>query len=146
MLAPKKLKHRKHQKGRRTERLFESRGTNIDFGTFGLKATSEKWVTSNQIEACRRVIIRYLRKGGKMWIRIFPDKVVTKKGQEVPMGGGKGSLDHYVFPVKPGRILFELSGVAEETAREAMRLASHKLPVKTKFVSKRDFAEMGGEQ
>jgi len=136
MLAPKKLKHRKHHKGRGTERLFERRGINIDFGTFGLKAVSEKWITSNQIEACRRVIIRYLRKGGKMWTRVFPAKVITKKGQEVPMGGGKGSLDHYVFPVKPGRILFEIEGISETDAREALRKAGDKLPLKTKFVKK----------
>ena len=136
MLAPKKLKHRKHQKGRRPNRMYESKGTNISFGSFGLKAVTEKWVTSNQIEAGRRAIIRYLRKGGKLWIRIFPSKVVTKKGQEVPMGGGKGSLDHYVFPVKPGRIIFELEGISEDNAKEALRKAGDKLPLKTKFVKK----------
>jgi len=136
MLAPKRLKHRKHQKGRSRTRMFESKGTKIAFGSFGLKATTAKWVTSNQIEACRRAIIRYLRKGGKLWIRIFPDKVVTKKGQEVPMGGGKGSVDHYVFSVKPGRILFELEGISETDAKEALRIAGDKLPVKTKFVKK----------
>lgn len=136
MLAPKKLKHRKQQKGRKTNRVFESRGTKISFGSFGLKATSAKWITSAQIEACRRAIIRYLRKGGKLWVRIFPDKVVTKKGQEVPMGGGKGSLDHYVCPVKPGRVLFELEGIDEKSAQEAFRKAGSKLPIKTKFVKK----------
>jgi len=136
MLAPKRLKHRKHQKGRRINRLFESKGTKISFGSFGLKATTDKWITSNQIEACRRAIIRYLKKGGKLWIRVFPDKVRTKKGQEVPMGGGKGSLDHYVFPVRPGRILFELEGIPEADAREALRKAGDKLPLKTKFVKK----------
>ncbi len=136
MLAPKRLKHRKHQKGRRINRTFESKGTKISFGSFALKATTAKWVTSNQLEACRRAIIRYLKKGGKLWIRIFPDKVITKKGQEVPMGGGKGSLDHYVFPVKPGRILFELEGITEADAREALRKAGDKLPLKTKFIKK----------
>ena len=116
--------------------MYESKGTNISFGSFGLKAVTEKWVTSNQIEAGRRAIIRYLRKGGKLWIRIFPSKVVTKKGQEVPMGGGKGSLDHYVFPVKPGRIIFELEGISEDNAKEALRKAGDKLPLKTKFVKK----------
>ncbi|MDD5098645.1 MAG: 50S ribosomal protein L16 [Candidatus Pacebacteria bacterium] len=136
MLAPKRLKHRKQQKGRSRLRMFESKGTKIAFGSFGLKATTARWVTSNQIEACRRAIIRFLRKGGKLWIRIFPDKVVTKKGQETPMGGGKGSVDHYVFSVKPGRILFELEGISEADAKEALRIAGNKLPVKTKFVKK----------
>jgi large subunit ribosomal protein L16 len=136
MLAPKKLKHRKQQKGRKIDRTFESRGTKVSFGSFGLKAAGAKWITSTQIEACRRAIIRYLRKGGKMWIRIFPDKVITKKGQEVPMGGGKGSLDHYVCPVRPGRVLFEIEGIDEKSAQEALRIAGSKLPVKTKFVKK----------
>ncbi len=136
MLAPKKLKHRKQQKGRKINRTFESRGTKVSFGSFGLKAVGAKWITSQQIEACRRVIIRYLRKGGKMWIRIFPDKIITKKGQEVPMGGGKGSLDHYVCPVRPGRVLFEIEGIEEGKAKEALKIASSKLPVKTKFVKK----------
>jgi large subunit ribosomal protein L16 len=136
MFIPKKVKHRKHQKGRRKERLVETRGTEVSFGSFGLKATTAKWVTSNQIEASRRMIIRYLKKGGKLWIRIFPDKVITRKGQEVPMGGGKGSPDHYVFPVKPGRMLFELEGIEEKDAREAFKRAGDKLPVKTKFVKK----------
>ncbi|BFT94380.1 MAG: 50S ribosomal protein L16 [Minisyncoccus archaeiphilus] len=136
MLAPKKLKHRKQQKGRKINRTFESRGTKISFGSYALKAAGAKWITSTQIEACRRAIIRYLRKGGKMWIRIFPDKVITKKGQEVPMGGGKGSLDHYVCPVRPGRVLFEIEGIDEKNAHEALRIAGSKLPVKTKFVKK----------
>lgn len=136
MFIPKKVKHRKHQKGRRIGRLVETRGTEVSFGSFGLKATTAKWVTSNQIEAARRMIIRYLKKGGKLWIRIFPDKVITRKGQEVPMGGGKGSPDHYVFPVKPGRMLFELEGIEEKDARDAFKKAGDKLPVKTKFVKK----------
>lgn len=136
MLAPKKLKHRKQQKGRKTERTFESRGTKISFGSFGLKAMGAKWITGNQIEAGRRAIIRYLRKGGKLWIRVFPDKVITKKGQEVPMGGGKGSPDHYVCPIKPGRMIFELEGISEGDAKEALRKAGDKLPIKTRFVKK----------
>ncbi len=136
MFVPKKVKHRKHQKGRRIKRDVETRGTEISFGSFGLKAIGSKWVTSAQIEAARRAIIRYLKKGGKLWIRIFPDKVITRKGQEVPMGGGKGSPDHYVFPVKSGRMLFELEGIDEKDAREAMKKAGNKLPLKSKFVKK----------
>lgn len=131
---PRKVKHRKMQKGRSKGK--ESRGAKISFGSFGLKALEPKWITARQIEASRRAIIRYLKKGGKLWIRIFPDKPVTKKGTEVPMGGGKGSVDHYVFPVKPGRILFELDGVKEEIAKEALRKATDKLPIKVKFVKR----------
>lgn len=134
LLAPKKTKHRKWQKGR--SKGVETRGTDLKFGTFGLKSLDTKWITARQIEAARRVIIRYIRKGGKMWIRIFPDKPITRKGTEVPMGGGKGSVEFYVFPVKKGRILFELEGIPEEKAREALRKAGDKLPVKTKFVKK----------
>lgn len=136
MLYPKKVKHRKWQRGRRRKRTVEMRGTELAFGSFGLKAQEAKWLTARQIEAARRAIIRYLRKGGKFWIRIFPDKPVTKKGTEVPMGGGKGSVDHYVFPVKPGRIIFELEGIKEETAREAFQRASDKLSIKTKFIKR----------
>jgi len=136
MFIPKKVKHRKHQKGRRIKRDVETRGTEISFGSFGLKAVSSKWVTSAQIEAARRAVIRYLKKGGKLWIRIFPDKVITRKGQEVPMGGGKGSPDHYVFPVKSGRMLFELEGIDEKDAKEALKKAGDKLPLKSKFVKK----------
>jgi len=134
MLFPKKVKHRKWQKGRSKGK--ETRGTELSFGSYGLKSLDARWITSRQIEAARRAITRYVQRGGKIWIRIFPDKPVTKKGTEVPMGGGKGSVDHYVFPVKPGRILFELDGVPEEVAKEALRRAGHKLPVKTKIVSK----------
>ena len=135
MLYPKKVKHRKWHKGRRRAR-FESRGTELAFGSFGLKALESKWITARQIEAARRAVIRYLKKGGKFWIRIFPDKPVTKKGTEVPMGGGKGSVDHYVFPVKPGKILFELEGIKEEIAKEAFSRAADKLPIKTKFIKR----------
>lgn len=136
MLLPKKVKYRKQQKGRSRLRTFESRGTQIDFGSFGLKSDGLKYISSRQIEACRKAIVRYLKKGGKLWIRIFPDKVITTKGVETPMGGGKGAPDHYVFPVKPGRMIFELEGVSEKIAREAFKKASDKLPVKTKFVKK----------
>lgn len=135
MLHPKKVKHRKWQKG--TSKGMASKGTEVSFGSFGLKSLDKKWVSSRQIEAARRVMLRFLQKKGKLWIRIFPDKPVTTKGVEVPMGGGKGNVDHYVAAVKPGRIIFELEGVDEETAREAFRKATAKLPVKTKFV-KRD--------
>ena len=134
MLIPKKIKHRKWRK--RVSSTIRTRGSELDFGSYGLKSMGVKWITSRQIEAARRVIIRYLRKRGKLWIRIFPDKPVTKKGTEVPMGGGKGAVDHYVFPINPGRIIFELEGIAEEQAREAFRKATDKLPIKTKFVKK----------
>ena len=136
MLMPKKVKHRKWHKGRRRSKGLETRGTELAFGSFGLKALEDKWLSARQIEAARRAIIRYLKKGGKLWIRIFPDKPITKKGTEVPMGGGKGSVDHYVFPIKPGRILFELEGIKEEIAREAFKIATDKLPIKTKFIKK----------
>jgi len=134
MLLPKKVKHRKWRKGR--SKGIESRATELVFGSFGLKSLGTKWITSRQIEAARRAILRYLRKGGKMWIRIFPDKPVTKKGTEVPMGGGKGSVDHYVFPIKPGRIIFEIEGIKEEEAREALEKAAAKLPIKTKIIAR----------
>jgi len=134
MLFPKKVKHRKWQKGRSKGK--ETRGTELAFGSFGLKALEAKWLTARQIEAARRAMTRYVQRGGKIWIRVFPDKPVTKKGVEVPMGGRKGSVDHYVFPVRPGRILFEMDGVPAEMAREALRRASHKLPIKTKIISR----------
>ena len=134
MFEPKKMKHRKWHKGR--SRGIERRGTEISFGSFGLKALSAKWVSSAQLEAARRAIIRYLKKKGKLWIRIFPSKPVTSKGDEVPMGGGKGAVSHYVFPIKPGKIIFELDGVEEELAKEIFRKASDKLSVKTKFMKK----------
>lgn len=139
MLFPKKVKHRKWQTGRKhPDRLKapETRGTEVSFGSFGLKAQSQSRVKSNQIEAARRVISRTLGKTGKIWIRIFPDKPVTKKAAEVPMGKGKGDPDHFIFEVRPGRILFEVDGVSEEIAREAFRKATAKLPVKGKVVSR----------
>ncbi|OIP75428.1 50S ribosomal protein L16 [bacterium (Candidatus Gribaldobacteria) CG_4_9_14_3_um_filter_36_15] len=134
MLEPKKMKHRKWQKGR--SKGLERRGTELCFGNFGLKSLSTKWISSAQLEAARRVIIRYLKKRGKLWIRIFPAKPITSKGNEIPMGGGKGSVSHYVFPIKPGKIIFELDGVEEKLAKEIFREASDKLPVKTKFIKR----------
>lgn len=136
MLAPKKVKHRKWQKGRSRSRIVETRGATLAYGTIGLKAESGAWVTSRQIEAARRAISNFLEREGKTWIRIFPDKPVTKRPPEITMGGGKGSVDHYVFPVRPGRILFEIDGVAGDRAREALRHASYKLPVKTRIIVK----------
>ncbi|MGI6297067.1 MAG: 50S ribosomal protein L16 [Minisyncoccales bacterium] len=136
MFTPKKTKYRKQMKGRRRNRLFTDKGTTISFGTYGLKAMSPAWITSNQLEACRRVLIRYVRKTGKMWIRVFPNKVITRKGSEVPMGGGKGNPDHYVVIIKPGKILFELEGIPEKEVREAFKKCGDKLPLKVKFVKK----------
>ena len=132
---PKKVKHRKWRKGI-VRAAIESRGTELAFGSFGLMAMEAKWISARQIEAARRAVIRYLKKGGKFWIRIFPDKPVTKKGTEVPMGGGKGGVDHYAFPIRPGRIIFELEGVKEDVAREAFGTAADKLPIKTKFIKR----------
>ncbi|MBU0546951.1 MAG: 50S ribosomal protein L16 [Patescibacteria group bacterium] len=136
MLMPKKVKHRKMFKGRRRMKGDSHRGCMITFGTFALKCLATKWVTSRQIEAARRAIIRYLKKGGKLWIRVFPDKPITQKGGEVGMGGGKGGVDHYVVAMKPGRIIFELAGVKEEVAKKAFRAAADKLPIKTKFIQR----------
>jgi len=121
-----------------------TRGNYIAFGEYGLQALEPHWITSRQIEAARRAIVRYVKRHGKLWIRIFPDKPVTAKAAETRMGGGKGALSHWVAVVKPGRVLFEIAGVREDTAREAFRLASHKLPIRTQFVTKDDFGA-GGE-
>lgn len=134
MLFPKKVKHRKWQKGRRRYSGVESRGTHLAFGSFGLKALEQSWLKAREIEAARRAMTRYIQRGGKIWIRIFPDKPVTKKGTEVPMGGGKGTVEYYVVAVKPGRILFEMDGIPPDMAQEALRLAANKLSIKTKFV------------
>ena len=136
MLMPKRVKHRKVQRGRMTG--VATRGNVVSDGEFGLQATEPAWITANQIEAARIAMTRYIKRGGQVWIKIFPDKSVTKKPAETRMGSGKGSPEQWVAVVKPGRILFEIAGVSEELAREAMRLASHKLPIKTKFVSKAD--------
>ncbi len=141
MLFPKKVKHRKWQVMRRHPDKFkrpDTRGVTVDFGSYGLKATTQSRVKSNQIEAARRVISRTMGKSGKMWIRIFPDRPATKKAAEVPMGKGKGDPEYFMFEVYPGRILFEIEGVPEEVAREALRKATAKLPVKAKFVRRED--------
>jgi large subunit ribosomal protein L16 len=132
MLMPKRVKYRKTHRGRMRGKAW--RGSDIAFGEYALQAQEPCWMSSRQIEAARRAIMRYIRRGGKLWIRVFPDKPVTKRAAETRMGSGKGAVDHYVAVVKPGRIIFELAGVDEETAREAMRLASHKLPISTKFI------------
>jgi len=133
---PKRVKYRKAHRGRLKGKA--SRGTEVAFGEFGLQALEPSWITSRQIEAARRAIVHCVKRTGKLWIRIFPDKPVTARPAETRMGGGKGAVDHWVAVVKPGRILFEISGVKEELAREAMRLASHKLPIKTQFVSREE--------
>lgn len=134
MLIPKKLKHRKHHRGHTKGQ--SSAGETIAFGQFALKAMESSWVTARQIESARRAMTRYVQRGGKIWIRVFADKPVTMHGNESPMGGGKGAVDHFVSVVKRGKILFEMDGVTSEQAQEAMRLASYKLPVKTKFLTK----------
>jgi large subunit ribosomal protein L16 len=134
MLMPKKVKHRKQMKGRMTGTA--QRGAEISFGEYGLKTLEPGWITDRQIEAARIAMTRHVKRGGKIWIRMFPDKPITKKPAETRMGKGKGAPDHWVAVVKPGRILYEIEGVSEEMAREAMRLAAQKLPVKCKFVSR----------
>jgi len=136
ILMPKKVKHRKWHRG--VSKGIETRATELNFGSFGLKSLGTKWITARQLEASRRHIIRYLKKGGKLWIRVFPDKPVTFKGSEVGMGGGKGGVDHYVYPIKPGRIIFELDGIKEEIAKEALEGAANKLPIKTKFIKREE--------
>lgn len=136
MLMPSRLKHRKQMRGR--NRGTAQRGTEVSFGEFGLQALEPVWLDSRQIEAARRVITRYVRRGGKVWIRVFPDKPVTKKPAETRMGKGKGAPDHYVAVIKPGHVIFELAGVPQDMAKEAMRLASYKLPVKTRFLVRED--------
>ncbi len=133
-LMPKRVKYRKSQRG--TRKGIATRGTELSFGEYGLKAMGNVWIKNTQIEACRVILVRQLRRGGKLWIRIFPDKSVTKKPAETRMGKGKGELDHWVSIVKRGRILFELGGVPEEFARRCFALAAYKLPVRTKFVSR----------
>jgi large subunit ribosomal protein L16 len=132
MLMPKKVKYRKQQRGRRKGKAW--RGSSLSFGDFGLKAMRVAWVTDRQIEAARIAMTRFIKRGGKIWLRLFPDKPITKKPAEVRMGSGKGALDHWVAVVRPGKILFEMEGVSPTVAEEAMRLASNKLPLRTKFV------------
>ncbi|NMB25543.1 MAG: 50S ribosomal protein L16 [Firmicutes bacterium] len=140
MLIPKRVKYRKQQRGRM--KGFAQRGSTVTFGDYGLQAMEPGWITSAQIEAARIAMTRYIRRGGKVWVKIFPDKPVTSRPAETRMGKGKGAPDHWVAVVKPGRVMFEIAGVPEDLAKEAMRLAAHKLPVKTKFIT-RDQA--GGE-
>ena len=141
MLLPKRVKYRRVQRGRLKGQAL--RGNFVSNGDFGLQATEPAWITSNQIEAARIAMTRYIKRGGQVWIKIFPDKPITEKPAETRMGSGKGSPEYWVAVVKPGRVMFEIGGVSEELAREAMRLAANKLPIKCKFVTKQ---EMGGEQ
>ena len=141
MLMPKRVKYRRVHRGRLTGKAL--RGNTVTHGDFGLQATEPAWITSNQIEAARIAMTRYIKRGGKVWIKIVPDKPITEKPAETRMGSGKGSPEYWVAVVKPGRVMFEIGGVSEELAREAMRLAANKLPIKCKFVTKQ---EMGGEQ
>lgn len=136
MLIPRKVKHRKWQKGRGLGRTVEMRGTELAHGSYGLQALGSVWLTSRQIESARRTLANFVKREGKIWIRVFPDKPVTKKPPEVTMGGGKGSVDHYVFPVKPGRIIFEMDGIPAKLAEQALIRAGHKLPFKTRVVKK----------
>lgn len=136
MLMPKRVKYRKQMRGRRRGQAL--RGADVHFGDFGLQALEPAWITQRQIEAARRAIVRYIKRRGRLWIRIFPDKPVTAKPAETRMGKGKGTVDHWVAVVKPGRILFEMAGIDEATAREALRLAGFKMPIKTKFVKRSD--------
>jgi len=143
MLLPKRVKYRRVHRGRLKGKA--SRGNTVSYGEYGLMATEPAWIKSNQIEAARIAMTRYIKRGGQVWIKIFPDKPVTEKPAETRMGSGKGSPEYWVAVVKPGRVMFEIGGVSEELAREALRLASHKLPVKCKFVRKDDNLETGGD-
>ena len=143
MLLPKRVKYRRVHRGRLKGKA--TRGNTGSYGEFGLMATEPAWIKSNQIEAARIAMTRYIKRGGQVWIKIFPDKPVTEKPAETRMGSGKGSPEYWVAVVKPGRVMFEIGGVSEELAREALRLASHKLPVKCKFVRKEDNLETGGD-
>ena len=143
MLLPKRVKYRRVQRGRMKGKA--TRGNVVTYGEFGLMATEPSWITSNQIEAARIAMTRYTKRGGQVWIKIFPDKPVTEKPAETRMGSGKGSPEYWVAVVKPGRVMFEIAGVPEDIAREALRLASHKLPCKTKIVKREDESETGGE-
>ena len=136
MLLPKKVKHRKWQKGRSRKRTVETRGTTLSYGSFGLRSEGIAWITSRQIEAARRALTNFIKREGKIWIRIFPEKLITTRPPETTLGGGKGNPDHFVCPVRRGRILFEMDGVTATMAKAALRLAGHKLPVKTKMIVK----------
>jgi large subunit ribosomal protein L16 len=141
MLLPKRVKHRRVHRGRMTGKAY--RGNTVSDGQYGLQALEPAWITSNQIEAARIAMTRFIKRGGKVWIKIFPDKPVTEKPAETRMGSGKGSPEYWVAVVKPGRVMFELAGIDEEMAREAFRLAAHKMPIKCKFVTRED--EIGGD-
>ena len=143
MLMPKRVKRRRVHRGRMTGKAI--RGNTITYGDYGIQALEPAWITSNQIEAARRAMTRYVKRGGKIWIKIFPDKPVTQKPAETRMGSGKGSPEYWVAVVKPGRIMFEMTGIPEDVAREAMRLAMHKLPIKCKFVTRESANGEGGE-
>ncbi len=143
MLLPKRVKYRRVQRGRMKGKA--TRGNTVTYGEYGLMAAEPSWITSNQIEAARIAMTRYTKRGGQVWIKIFPDKPVTEKPAETRMGSGKGSPEYWVAVVKPGRVMFEIAGVPEDIAREALRLASHKLPCKTKIVKREDESETGGE-
>ena len=143
MLLPKRVKYRRVHRGRLTGKA--TRGNKVTYGEFGLVALEPAWITSNQIEAARIAMTRYTKRGGQVWIKIFPDKPITEKPAETRMGSGKGSPEYWVAVVKPGRVLFEIAGVPEDVAREALRLASHKLPLKTKILAREDNKEAGGE-
>ena len=144
MLLPKRVKYRRVQRGRMTGKAM--RGNTVTYGEFGLVATEPAWITSNQIEAARIAMTRYTKRGGQVWIKIFPDKPVTQKPAETRMGSGKGSPEYWVAVVKPGRVMFEIGGISDEMAREALRLAQHKLPIKTKIIKREDaVSENGGE-
>ena len=143
MLMPKRVKYRRVQRGRMTGKAL--RGNKVTYGEFGLQAQEPAWITSNQIEAARVAMTRYTKRGGQVWIKIFPDKPVTEKPAETRMGSGKGSPEYWVAVVKPGRVMFEMDGVAEDVAKEAMRLAAHKLPIRTQFVVREKAQEVGGE-
>jgi large subunit ribosomal protein L16 len=136
MLMPKRMKYRKQHRGRMKGEA--GRGNTLSFGEFGLQALEPCWMTSRQIEAARRAIVRHVKRGGKLWIRVFPDKPVTARAAETRMGKGKGAVDHYVAVVKPGKMLFEIAGIEQDAAQEAMRLAAHKLPIKTRFVNRQE--------
>jgi large subunit ribosomal protein L16 len=142
MLLPKRTKYRKQHRGRMRGKA--GRGNTLSFGEYGLQAEEPCWMTSRQIEAARRAIVRHVKRGGKLWIRVFPDKPVTARAAETRMGKGKGAVDYWVAVVKPGRVIFEIAGVQEEAAREAMRLASHKLPIRTRFLSRQDMVGGSG--
>jgi large subunit ribosomal protein L16 len=142
MLMPKRVKYRKVQRGRLKGKAW--RGNTVAFGTYGLQAVESHYITSRQIEAARRAIVRYIRRGGKIWIRVFPDKPWTKRAAETRMGSGKGSVEHWVAPVRAGRVMFEMAGVREDQAREAMRLAAFKLPMRTQFIAREEHGASTG--